>query len=112
MVISAVASLDWENRYSAYLFLLFILLSRVGLYGFSNGEFELRQRLIPETQRGQLNSLSSFLTTFATLLLFILGSLLPGTEYFKYLVYMSVAAVICGNILFFRWSSNKAKEVA
>jgi iron-regulated transporter 1 len=89
-----------------YIFLLMVLLSRVGLYGFSNGEFELRQRLIPEERRGELNSFSSFMTTLATLILFVAGSLLPGTEDFKYLVYVSLGAVFLANLVFFRWAKD------
>nr|BFD66877.1 hypothetical protein HAGR004_18990 [Bdellovibrio sp. HAGR004] len=89
---------------SVYVFLGCILLSRVGLYGFSNGEFELRQRLIPEDQRGELNSLSSLTTTLATLILFAMGSLLPNTEDFKYLVYLSLLAVVGANVVFAQWA--------
>lgn len=107
-LIVGIIAFHSSTSYSIYIFLLMILLSRVGLYGFSNGEFELRQRLIPETRRGELNSLSSFMTTLATLILFAAGSLLPGTEDFKYLVYVSLAAVIAANIFFFRWARNQA----
>ncbi|MGE5086470.1 MAG: ABC transporter substrate-binding protein [Bacillota bacterium] len=92
-------------HFAIYIFLGCILLSRVGLYGFSNGEFELRQRLIPEAKRGELNSLSHLMTTLATLVLFAAGSLLPDTADFKYLVYGSLVAVVAANIVFFRWSS-------
>ncbi|WP_374033106.1 ABC transporter substrate-binding protein [Bdellovibrio bacteriovorus] len=95
-----------ESGASVYVFLGCILLSRVGLYGFSNGEFELRQRLIPEGRRGELNSLSSLTTTSATLILFAAGSLLPQTEDFKYLVYASLAAALLANLVFIRWSSR------
>ncbi|MFS4457907.1 ABC transporter substrate-binding protein [Bdellovibrio sp. HCB2-146] len=90
-----------------YVFLVCILLSRIGLYGFSNGEFELRQRLIPENKRGELNSLSHLTTTVATLFLFGAGSLLPSTDDFKYLVYFSLMAVLVANFVFFRWAQNK-----
>ncbi|UXR63526.1 ABC transporter substrate-binding protein [Bdellovibrio bacteriovorus] len=99
-----ICAFAWgSSLLSVYVFLGCILLSRVGLYGFSNGEFELRQRLIPEGQRGELNSLSSLTTTFATLILFGMGSLLPNTADFKYLVYISLGAVLLANIVFLRW---------
>ncbi|MEK2687798.1 ABC transporter substrate-binding protein [Bdellovibrio sp. GT3] len=90
-----------------YIFLTCVLLSRIGLYGFSNGEFELRQRLIPEKKRGELNSLSYLTTTMATLVLFSAGSLLPSTEDFKYLVFASLAAVVLANVVFFKWAKGK-----
>lgn len=97
---------------SVYIFLVCILLSRIGLYGFSNGEFELRQRLIPERKRGELNSLSYLTTTMATLILFGAGSLLPSTEDFKYLVYASLAAVLLANVVFFKWAKGKKSNVS
>ncbi|WP_231839113.1 solute carrier 40 family transporter [Bdellovibrio bacteriovorus] len=103
----AVTAFAMGSTASVYVFLGCILLSRVGLYGFSNGEFELRQRLIPEGRRGELNSLSSLTTTSATLILFSAGSLLPQTEDFKYLVYVSLAAVLLANVVFIKWSSRQ-----
>lgn len=101
---AGIIAFSLHEGFAVYVFLVCILLSRVGLYGFSNGEFELRQRLIPENKRGELNSLSYMMTTLATLVLFGIGSLLPDTADFKYLVYCSLAAVLIANIVFFRWS--------
>lgn len=106
MLIGAIIAFSFQGNLAVYIFLVFILLSRVGLYGFSNGEFELRQRLIPEAKRGELNSLSYLMTTLATLVLFALGSLLPNTEDFKYLVYGSLSAVLIANVIFIRWSKK------
>ncbi len=110
-LIVGIIAFSVHEPYAAYIFLACILLSRIGLYGFSNGEFELRQRLIPESKRGELNSLSHLMTTLATLVLFALGSLLPNTEDFKYLVYASLAAVLAANLVFFKWS-NKNESVS
>lgn len=100
-----------NHSFAIYVFLGCILLSRIGLYGFSNGEFELRQRLIPEAKRGELNSLSHLMTTLATLVLFAAGSLLPDTADFKYLVYGSLVAVIAANIVFVKWSYKNKEQV-
>lgn len=94
------------SSWAIYLFLAGILLSRIGLYGFSNGEFELRQRLIPEFERGELNSFSSAMTTFATLILFAAGSVFPQTKDFEYLVYFSLLAVALANAGY-GWFSQK-----
>lgn len=99
-----------NSSYGIYVFLVCVLLSRIGLYGFSNGEFELRQRLIPEAKRGELNSVSYLMTTLATLVLFLVGSLMPSTQDFKYLVYFSVLAVVLANLMFVRWSRG-AKQL-
>lgn len=97
--------------FSIYWFLTCVLLSRIGLYGFMNGEFELRQRLIPSDRRGRVNSLSSVLTTLATLALFSIGALLPDTEDFRYLVFVSVTMVVAGFVIFHFWSQT-SKEAA
>ncbi|UOF01354.1 MFS transporter [Bdellovibrio reynosensis] len=106
MLAVGILAFSFDDRFAVYVFLICILFSRIGLYGFSNGEFELRQRLIPEAKRGELNSLSYLMTTLATLVLFVLGSLLPNTEDFKYLVYGSFVAVLLANFVFFRWSKH------
>lgn len=105
-LIVGIIVFQMNQGFGIYVFLGCILLSRIGLYGFSNGEFELRQRLIPENQRGEINSLSYLMTTLATLILFAVGSILPNTEDFKYLVYGSLLAVLCANVVFFRWSQK------
>ncbi|WII70530.1 ABC transporter substrate-binding protein [Bdellovibrio sp. 22V] len=109
MLVMGIVAFAVGSTTGIYIFLVCILFSRIGLYGFSNGEFELRQRLIPERKRGELNSLSYLTTTMATLVLFGAGSLLPGTQDFKYLVYGSLAAVLIANVVFLRWADkNKA----
>lgn len=110
MLAVGIFAFSFDERIAIYVFLVCILFSRIGLYGFSNGEFELRQRLIPEAKRGELNSLSYLMTTLATLVLFVLGSLLPNTEDFKYLVYGSFVAVLAANAVFFRWVKANEKE--
>lgn len=81
-------------------FLALILFSRVGLYGFSLGEMELRQRLIPEHQRGEINGVAQALTGLATLVVFGLGIIFATPESFVYLVAISVSAVVLGALLF------------
>ncbi|MFM6928469.1 MAG: ABC transporter substrate-binding protein [Bdellovibrio sp.] len=110
-LVIGIAAFYLNHSFAIYIFLGCILLSRVGLYGFSNGEFELRQRLIPEAKRGELNSLSHLMTTLATLVLFAAGSLLPDTADFKYLVYGSLVAVIAANLVFFKWSRENNKQL-
>jgi len=109
-LIAAIIAFATHEGFAVYIFLGCILLSRIGLYGFSNGEFELRQRLIPETQRGELNSMSSLMTTFAGLALYLLGSLLPSTEDFKFLVYFSLGAVLLANIVFIKWAKSESER--
>lgn len=84
-------------------FLIFILLSRVGLYGFSLGEMQLRQTMIAANVRGEVNGFANALTVIATIALFTAGVVLPTTEDFKYLVIMSVFFVLSSLVIFIRW---------
>ena len=89
-------------------FLVFILLSRVGLYGFSLGEMQLRQTMIAANVRGEVNGFANALTVIATIVLYTAAVVLPTTEDFKYLVMMSVFFVLSATIIFFRWSFKAA----
>lgn len=88
----------------AVLFLAMILLSRVGLYGFTLGETEIRQVTIPQPVRGQVNGFASALTSLATLGVYGAGSLLKSTADFGILVYGSIAFVCLGALTFSIWS--------
>ncbi|MEN9826781.1 MAG: solute carrier family 39 protein [Pseudomonadota bacterium] len=88
-------------------FLGLILLSRIGLYGFCLGETEIRQRWIPQGQRGQVNGVAGALTSFATLVLFGLGSLLGDKNNFIFMIVISICSVLAGAVLFLRWSLAK-----
>ncbi len=91
------------------LFLGLILLSRIGLYGFSLGEVQIRQVYIREEVRGEFNGFASALTAVATLGLYGGGALLPETKDFSYLVVISVFMVIVGYVLFNLWLNKKEK---
>lgn len=84
-------------------FLFLILISRIGLYGFSLGEMEIRQRTIPLGQRGQINGVAAALTSFATLILFGIGSLISTHEQFVWLVLLSILSVNLAAFVYFRW---------
>lgn len=102
-VLSALLFFFIGTKIGLYLFLFFVLLSRIGLYGFSIAESEARQKYIPTNLRGQINGFGVSLTSFATLLLFLLGTLLPESNDFKYLVYISVAFVVVGFMILRKW---------
>lgn len=87
-------------------FLGFVLLSRIGLYGFSLGEVQLRQILVPSAVRGEINGFASALTGIATLGLYGAGSLLPATEDFWLLVMGSTASVGLALLTFSFWRSR------
>jgi iron-regulated transporter 1 len=85
-----------------------VLLSRIGLYGFSIGESEIRQRSIFEGQRGQINGVAQSLTTLATLTLCGLGSALSGNQSFYWLVVISTCFVTAAAAVFWIWSRGRS----
>ncbi|MCM2349442.1 MAG: MFS transporter [Bacteriovoracaceae bacterium] len=107
MVSLALFSFFIEGSIFQLLFLLFILLSRVGLYGFGLSETELRQISIPEDLRGEINGVASALTGLATLLIFGFGILFSSVEKFQYLVIISTFAVIFAALIF---CTNRTKS--
>lgn len=88
------------NSTHQYLFMLFILISRIGLYGFGLAETELRQIRILAGERGRINGVYQALTSFATVLLYGLGIVFSSTEHFIYLVGISAFSVLLGGFVF------------
>ncbi|MBC7370706.1 MAG: ABC transporter substrate-binding protein [Bdellovibrionaceae bacterium] len=84
-------------------FLVFILLSRVGLYGFSLGETQIRQVGISPETRGEVNGFASALTGIATLVLYGAGALLPSTQDFQFLVIGSALFVALACAVYLVW---------
>ncbi len=103
MVVGACVLFVQGAEFGQIGFLVLILFSRVGLYGFSLGEMQLRQELIAAESRGRINGFASALTGVATLLLFAFGALLPSTEDFKYLVFLSTACVTLALMIYGVW---------
>ncbi len=94
----------------AVAFLGLVLLSRIGLYGFSLGETEIRQVTIDPAVRGRVNGFANALTSIATLGLYGAGAALEGPEQFGYLVYGSAACVTAGAVVFVAWSATVARK--
>lgn len=84
-------------------FLICILLSRIGLYGFSLGEMQIRQIGINPNVRGEVNGFANALTGIATLFLYGAGALLPETADFKLLIVASVFFVSIGALTYILW---------
>jgi solute carrier family 40 (iron-regulated transporter), member 1 len=95
---------------NGWAFLLFVLFSRIGLYGFSLGELEIRQRYISQNLRGKINGVASALNSCATLFLFSFGALFPTNEGFAILTCISVASVFFSGIIFSRWSKTISND--
>lgn len=98
-VLIAALAFQLNTALGLYLFLIMILFSRIGLYGFSIGESEARQLFIPSPLRGRINGVGVSLTSFATLILFFIGTLLPTTTDFGILVWISAISVLVGYVI-------------
>lgn len=105
--LSAICFYRLDNIYA---FLVLILFSRIGLYGFSIGETELRQVLIPKDKRGEVNGIANSITGMATVGLFFMGSLLGETANFGLMIMISVLAVFGSLILFISLKSEKVSS--
>jgi iron-regulated transporter 1 len=88
-------------------FLVFILFSRIGLYGFSLGETQIRQEGIPEHVRGEINGFASALTSIATICLYGSGAIITSVHDFHILINLSVAVVMLSALIFTIWSLGK-----
>lgn len=91
-------------------FLALVLFSRIGLYGFSLGEMQIRQLEIRPEVRGQVNGFASALTGVATLFLYGFGALLPKTEDFKILIVASVFFVGVATLVYNFWYFKREKS--
>lgn len=89
-------------------FLAFILLSRIGVYGFGLGEMQIRQLAIQPAVRGEVNGFASALTGIATLGLYGAGALLPSTQDFKFLIVGSVVSVLIAAIIYSVWAQKNS----
>lgn len=90
-------------------FLALILFSRVGLYGFSLGEMQIRQTGIGPQVRGEVNGFANAVTALATIGLYGAGVALPSTEDFKYLVLSSVGFVVLALLVYGSWYRRQSK---
>ncbi|MCK6596706.1 MAG: hypothetical protein L6Q33_16035, partial [Bacteriovoracaceae bacterium] len=95
--------------FSIWGFLLMILISRIGLYGFSIAESEARQVFIPTVIRGRINGVGVSLTSLATLTLFFLGTFLPSSKSFTIMVCFSTGAVGIAFAILLFWKEPFSK---
>lgn len=102
-VLIGASAFQFGGQHALPIFLLMILLSRIGLYGFSIAESEARQLYIPVNLRGRINGVGVSLTSFATLILFGVGTFLSRSSDFSILVWMSALSVLIGFIILLKW---------
>lgn len=106
MVALALICFFQGDRVGQYGFLVCILFSRIGLYGFSLGEEQIRQIWIPEGVRGRVNGFASALTGIATLVLYGAGAKFSTPQEYSILVVGSVVCIGMGAVCFSIWTSS------
>lgn len=98
VVMSFVLAFSVELSFQ-YLFMIAVLVSRIGLYGFGLAETELRQTLIQPRERGKVNGVSNSLTSFATVIIYGLGVVFSKPDQFIVLVGVSALSVFLGALI-------------
>jgi len=93
-----------EGYTAGIFFLIFILLSRIGLYGFELGEIQILQIGVDERIRGEISSIEQSLTSLASLAIFVAGSIAEDPKYFAWLIWGSIFCVGTGAIIFLIWN--------
>ena len=97
-----------EGRDAVWIFIAFILLSRIGLYGFSLGETEIRQLSIADGSRGRINGFAQALTSLATIGVYAGGTYFADRGRFEVLIFLSIGFVVFAAALFTAWSISRA----
>lgn len=110
-VVIAAVSFQHGGAQSLIIFLVMILFSRIGLYGFSIAESEARQLYIPANLRGRINGVGVSMTSFATLILFGIGTLLPQSNNFSILIWISTISVLIGYFVLLKWEPKNRCQV-
>ncbi|KAF2077423.1 hypothetical protein CYY_001272 [Polysphondylium violaceum] len=90
-----------QFRSSRYLFMTFIVLSRLGLYGFEVCSCSLVQRGVDDKIRGIVSGVESSLTSLASLSVFIVTIVMGDPNSFYILVWLSILFINVGVILTF-----------
>lgn len=90
---------DWV----VYMFLMSIVISRFGLWGFDLAERQIMQESIEESLRGSVNGVENALTNLFTLLVTILGMIFSKPFQFGVLCAASITAVGAAALSFSTW---------
>ncbi len=87
-----------------YVFMASIVLSRFGLYGFDLAEIQIMQDMVPERERGVVNSTEKSLTKVAEVLSSVVGIFLSRPSKFFYFIMLSLGAVFLAAMLYSIWA--------
>jgi hypothetical protein len=98
-VLSNITGLGWPKLS----FLVAIIASRIGLYGFCIGYAELMQTGVEDRVRGQVSSIDKSFTKLAQLVLYGGCVIFSDESLFQYVIYGSACAVLGGGMIYGVW---------
>jgi iron-regulated transporter 1 len=99
---------DWN----VWLFLLFVVLSRIGLWSFDLSERQIMQEYVPEDVRGVVNSVEYSLTNVFSLGAYAMGIIASRPEQFGWLVIFSFVAVTSAAVCYTVWFKQRRRARA
>ncbi|EFA86042.1 hypothetical protein PPL_01275 [Heterostelium album PN500] len=94
-----------------YIFLILIVVSRVGLYGFELGEIHFVQRAVQDSIRGNISGVETSLTSLAMLAVYIGGLAVHSTANFSILIWLSIGFINIGVITLLFWRFTKPIDI-
>lgn len=95
-----------QNIFFVYLFLFFIIISRIGLWTFDLVEVQIMQEYIQENQRGIINGVESSLTNLAYLIIFGIATIFHKPKEYFIIVFFSYIILFISSILYTIWVKN------
>nr|CAG4715533.1 unnamed protein product [Naegleria fowleri] len=96
--------------FAVYLFLICVVLSRLGLYSFDLAEIQIMQQLVDPTDSGIINATEGSLTKVADLVVFISALLFSTPSNFVILVVGSLCCVGSACLLYSLWYLRNRKH--
>lgn len=96
---------------STYMMILFVVLSRAGLFAFTVGITQIQQDYILENKRGPILGYTASISEFFTLIILILGTVFSEYNQFFILVAFSVFAIGGSFILFTIWTEKENNRI-
>jgi len=100
--------LGFQNVFRVF-FLVFLVISRFGLYGFEVGEIQLLQKGIAEEVRGRVNSVESSLCNLAMLIVYGSSAVIYKPNWFPGLVWGSIFFIWTACVVYTRWYISHKK---
>lgn len=104
--LGAFSAGEHVNAAFKFAFLAFIVLSRIGLYGFCIGYVEHLQKGIDESCRGRVNAIEKALAKFAELLVYAATIAFATPQQFQFIIYISTGAVLLASVLYLGWAGS------